>query len=86
MKKLFAFLLLTLAQADPVQQNSGGQSRIARRSGCQKKIEDSTASCDDGDFMIELPLCALEARGMNYQDLFMGDLIIKNVFLIIIFQ
>ena len=55
MKKLLAFSLLTLAQADPVEQHSGGQSRIARRSGCTKKIEDSTASCDDGDLKIELP-------------------------------
>ena len=80
MKKLLVFLVITLAQADPVEQHSGGQSRIARQSGCAKKIEDSTASCDDGDFMIELPLCALEARGINYQDLYMSKLIKKRVF------
>jgi hypothetical protein len=39
---------------------------------CAKTIEDSKAFCDDGDFMIELPLCALEKEGIIPSDLFMS--------------
>jgi hypothetical protein len=47
---------------------------------CTKTIEDSKAFCDDGDFMIKLPLCALEEQRIIPSDLFMSKKL-KSLFI-----
>ena len=55
--------LLALAAADPVQPN---------RAGCDSTLDDAFAVCDDGQFKVELPLCALEQRRINPEQLYMS--------------
>jgi hypothetical protein len=40
---------------------------------CTKTLDDSEASCDDGNFKVEVPLCAIEKEGIDPDDLFMSN-------------
>ena len=64
MRKLASFLLLAAV--------NGRGGLPAKQTGCGKDIADSLASCDNGNFMIEMPLCSLEAKGIHPADLYMS--------------
>ena len=40
---------------------------------CTKTLDDSEAFCDDGNFKVEVPLCAIEKAGIDPDDLFMSN-------------
>jgi len=44
-----------------------------RPTQCTKTLEDSEAFCDDGNFRVEVPLCAIEEKGIDPDDLFMNS-------------
>ena len=39
---------------------------------CTKTLDDSEAFCDDGNFKVEVPLCAIEEQMIDPDDLFMS--------------
>jgi hypothetical protein len=61
--------MLPLAASGPVGPEDEEQ--------CARTIEDSDSFCDDGDFKIELPLCAIQELGIDPFHLFMSKKLIS---------